>query len=310
MDPGSRVFVAGHRGLVGSAVVRRLQAAGYRDVVVRPRSELDLEDAAAVRAFFEAERPDAVFLCAALVGGIGANLERPADFIGRNLAIQQSVLWGAHLAGIDELLFLSSSCAYPRLAPQPMREDSLLTGPLEPSNAPYAVAKIAGVTLCEAVRAQHGRRYVAVFPPNVYGPGDNFHPERSHVAAAMLRRFHEALPERDVVCWGTGTPLREFLYVDDLADACVWLMERPGEVPSRLNVGTGEGVTIAELAAVCQKVVGHKGGIGWDRTKPDGFPEKVMDVSALHALGWKAKTPLEAGLAAAYGWFRAESATQ
>lgn len=290
--------------MVGSAVVRRLEAGGYANVVVRSRAELDLEDAGAVASFLEAERPDAVIVCAALVGGIAANLERPAEFIGRNLAIQQSLLWGAHLAGIQEVLFLGSSCAYPRLAPQPMAESAMLTGPLEPSNAPYAVAKIAGATLCAALRAQYGRRYFTVVPPNVYGPGDNFHPQRSHVAAAMLRRFHEALPDRDVVCWGTGTPLREFLFVDDLADACAFLLERSEAVPALLNVGTGEAVSVRGLAEACQSVVGHRGGVAWDASKPDGFPAKVMDVSQLHALGWRPRTALMDGLAATYAWCR------
>jgi GDP-L-fucose synthase len=305
MDRSAKVFVAGHRGLVGSAMCRRLASAGYDRVVVRTRDELDLEDAAAVRRFYESERPDVVVDCAALVGGIAANMERPADFIGRNLAIQQSVVWGAHLAGVEELVFLASSCAYPRLAPQPMPETALLTGPLEPTNRPYAVAKIAGTEMCAALAGQYGRRYTAVFPPNVYGPGDNFHPERSHVAAAMLRRFHEALPDTPVVCWGTGTPKREFLYVDDLADAVVWLLERPGSRPAVLNVGTGVPVAVADLALACQRVVGHRGEIGWDTSRPDGFPEKTMDVSVLHAMGWRAQTALEDGLRKTYSWYKA-----
>lgn len=240
---------------------------------------------------------------AALVGGIKANSTRPADFIGTNLAIQQSLIWGSHLAEIPKLLFLGSSCVYPRDTPQPIPESALLTGPPEPTNAPYAIAKIAGMTLCDAIKKQYCRDYFTVMPPNIYGPGDNFDPQGSHVMAAMIRRFHENLPDTPVVCWGTGSPRREFLHTDDAADACVFLLGLL-DVPSMVNVGTGTSISIKDLAETVQKVVGHKGAISWDTSMPDGFPEKTNDVSRLRALGWTPKISLEDGIRDSYEWFK------
>ncbi len=316
--PGDRVFVAGHRGMVGSAIVRRLQALGYRHILTVPRSELDLADAAAVRAFLARERPDVVVLAAAKVGGIQANNRFPADFITENLQIQLSVIAGAHQAGVQRLLFLGSSCIYPRLAPQPMREDALLTGLLEPTNEPYAVAKIAGIKLCESFNRQHGRDYRSVMPTNLYGPGDNFHPEHSHVIPGLMRRFHEAAQRGDaeVVVWGSGTPMREFLHVDDMAAASVHVMNLPPAewqaqvqpMLSHLNVGTGVDCTIRELAETIARVTGYRGRLVWDASKPDGAPRKLMDVSRLAALGWRAQVSLEDGLRDTYAWFRAHAA--
>jgi GDP-L-fucose synthase len=312
------VFVAGHRGMAGSAIVRRLQALGYRRILTAPRSELDLADQAAVRAVLLRERPAAVVLAAAKVGGIHANNTLPADFITENLQIQLNVIDGAHRAGVQRLLFLGSSCIYPRLAPQPMREDALLTGVLEPTNEPYAVAKIAGIKLCESYNRQHGRDYRSVMPTNLYGPGDNFHPEHSHVIPALMRRFHEAAQRGDaeVVVWGSGRPLREFLHVDDMAAASVHVMNLPREtwqahtqpMLSHLNVGTGVDCSIRELAETVARVTGFGGRLVWDASKPDGAPRKLMDVSRLAALGWLATISLEEGLRNTYAWFRANAA--
>lgn len=303
LKSNTKVFVAGHRGLVGSAIVRSLERAGVTDVIVRFRDELDLTDQVAALDFLKSAKPDVVVVAAALVGGIKANSTRPADFIGQNLAIQQSLIWGSHQADIPRLLFLGSSCVYPRETPQPIPESALLTGPPEPTNAPYAIAKIAGLTMCEAISRQYGRRYFTVMPPNVYGPGDNFDPEGSHVMAAMIRRFHENLPDTPVTCWGTGSPKREFLHSDDVGDACVFLLGLD-EVPSMVNVGTGSSISIKELAETVQRVVGHKGSVSWDTTKPDGFPEKTNDVSRLRGFGWTPKISLEDGIRDAYEWFR------
>jgi GDP-L-fucose synthase len=284
LDIRDRIYVAGHRGLVGSALVRRLRRAGYEDLILRTRSELDLTRQAETEAFFDRERPDWVFLAAARVGGIGANSARGADFIRENLQIQTNVLDCAHRYGVRKLLFLGSSCIYPRDCPQPIREEYLLSGPLEPTNEPYAVAKIAGLVACRAYRRQHGRDFVALMPTNLYGPGDSDDPETSHVLPALIRRFSEAKREGcpEVTLWGTGTPRREFLHVDDLAEACLTVMERySGEIA--LNVGSGEELTIAELARLVAEEVGYGGRILWDPSRPDGTPRKLLDVSRIRS---------------------------
>jgi len=323
MNQNARIHIAGHRGLVGSAIVRRLQAAGHTNLLLRTHAELDLTDARATLAFYEAERPQHVFLAAAKVGGIVANNSYPAEFIADNLAIQNSVIGAAHRTGVERLLFLGSSCIYPKLAPQPMKESCLLTGPLEPTNRPYALAKIAGIEMCWSHNRQYGTRYLAAMPTNLYGPGDNYHPTNSHVIPALLRKFHEAklAGAPSVTVWGTGTPRREFLYSDDMADACVFLMNLPDDrytallgsdetvtgrfEPPLVNIGVGDDVTIAELAALVQQVVGYEGSIAYDTSKPDGTPRKLMDVGLINAQGWKASTPLAVGLAAAYAEFKA-----
>ena len=307
------LYIAGHRGMVGSAIMRRLQALGHTNLLTATHAELDLTDQAAVRAFFAAHRIDHVVLASAKVGGIHANNTYPAEFIYENLLMECNVVHAAHCAGVQRLLFLGSSCIYPRLAPQPMREDALLTGTLEATNEPYAVAKIAGIKLCESYNRQYGRDYRSVMPTNLYGPGDNFHPENSHVIPALLRRFHEAVQSKapEVVIWGSGTPMREFLHVDDMAAACVHVMQLPAEVCrqhtqpmlSHINVGTGVDCTIRELAETIAHVTGFGGRLVWDTCKPDGTPRKLMDVSRLAALGWRASIPLEAGLRDAYRWF-------
>ncbi|WP_179209177.1 GDP-L-fucose synthase [Haematobacter genomosp. 1] len=312
-----KYYVAGHRGMVGGAILRRLQARGA-DVVTRTHAELDLTDQAAVRAFMAEEKPDAVILAAAKVGGIHANNTYPAEFIYENLMMEANVIHQAHKAGVQHLLFLGSSCIYPRAVAQPMAEDALLTGVLEPTNEPYAVAKIAGIKLCESYNRQYGTDYRSVMPTNLYGPGDNFHPENSHVMPALIRRFHEAAREgRDeVVIWGTGTPMREFLHVDDMAEASLFVLGLPRAVYeantepmlSHINVGTGQDVTIAELAAMIAKVTGFEGRISFDTTKPDGTARKLMDVSRLAAMGWQAQTGLEDGLRDTYGWFKDHTA--
>jgi len=312
MNMAQKIYVAGHRGMVGSAIVRTLLAQGVPagSIVTRTHAELDLTDQRAVQDFFAREKPDQVYLAAAKVGGIHANNTYPADFIYQNLMLQANVIQAAHQHGVQKLLFLGSSCIYPRLAPQPMREDALLTGTLEPTNEPYAVAKIAGIKLCESYNRQHGRDYRSVMPTNLYGLGDNYHPENSHVIPALLRRFHEAkignAPE--VAIWGTGTPRREFLYVDDLAAASVFVMSLAPEVYqaqvqpqlSHINVGYGSDVTIAELAQTVARVVGYQGRVTFDTSKPDGAPRKLMDSGRLNALGWRARMGLEQGLRDAY----------
>jgi GDP-L-fucose synthase len=313
LDPSTSIYVAGHRGMVGSAIVRRLQALGHGNLVTASHAELDLTDQAAVRAFFAAHRIDHVVLAAARVGGILANQSYPAEFIHENLVMECNVIHAAHRAGVQRLLFLGSSCIYPRLAPQPMREDALLTGTLESTNEPYAIAKIAGIKLCESYNRQYGCDYRSVMPTNLYGPGDNFHPENSHVIPALLRRFHEAVAAgaEEVVIWGSGTPMREFLHVDDMAAACVHVMGLPAEVYrahtqpmlSHINVGTGIDCTIRELAETIARVTGFGGRLTWDTTRPDGTPRKLMDVSRLASLGWRAGIGLEDGLRDAYRWF-------
>ena len=301
MDKHARIFVTGHRGMVGSAIVRRLQAGGYDNLLLCSRAELDLLDQRAVHAFLAEDRPDYIFIAAAKVGGIQANNQYRADFLYENLAIETNLIHGAHLAGVQRLMFLGSSCIYPRDCPQPIKEEYLLTGPLEATNEPYAIAKIAGVKLCESYQCQYGRQYISVMPTNLYGPNDNYDLANSHVLPALLRKAHEAKTRGDteVVVWGSGEPRREFLYVDDLADACVFLMER-GYDGTLLNLGTGQDVTIAELAETLMKVVGFKGRIAFDRSKPDGTPRKLLDVSRMSALGWRARTGLRDGIRAAY----------
>ena len=327
MQAEARNYIAGHRGLVGSAILRRLQTAGHTQLLLRTHAELDLTDAAATTAFFQAAKPEFVFLAAAKVGGIVANNRYPAEFIRDNLAIQTNVIHAAWQAGVKRLLFLGSSCIYPKLAPQPMREQDLLTGPLEPTNRPYALAKIAGIEMCWSYNRQYGTRFLAAMPTNLYGPGDNYHPTHSHVIPALLRKFHEARERGDptVTVWGSGTPRREFLYSDDMADACVFLMNLPDDrytallgsdesrsgrfEPPLINIGVGEDQTIAELAALIAHVVGFTGRIAYDASQPDGTPRKLMDVSHLRSAGWQARTPLEQGLRAAYAEFAATQGT-
>lgn len=304
LDRGSSTYVAGHRGLVGRALVARLERAGFADIVCRTRFELDLCDARAVDDFFARERPRYVFMAAARVGGILANSTRPVEFLAENLRIELNVIESAHAHGVERLLFLGSSCIYPRLAKQPITEDALLAGPLEPTNEAYAVAKIAGVRLCDAYAKQHGAAFFSAMPTNLYGPHDNFDLETSHVLPALIRRFHEARERGDdeVVVWGSGSPRREFLYVDDLADACLYLMDRHAG-SGLVNVGTGVDVTIAELAGLVARIVGFAGRIAWDRSRPDGTPRKLLDVSRMRDLGWVAPTSLEAGLQQTYEWY-------
>ena len=301
MDQNAKIFVAGHRGMVGSAIVRRLQCAGYPNVITRTRQELDLLNQRAVHDFLSAEQPDYLFIAAAKVGGIQANNVYRADFIYQNLMIEANLIHGAHLAGVQKLMFLGSSCIYPKLAPQPMSEDALLTGPLEPTNEPYAIAKIAGIKMCEAYNAQYGREYISVMPTNLYGVNDNYDLNNSHVLPALIRKTHEAKVrgDRELVVWGTGTPMREFLYADDLADACVFLMEQDYSGPL-VNIGTGTDVTIRELAETVTRVLGFTGTLNFDTSKPDGTPRKLMNVSRLTQLGWKATTTLEDGIRMAY----------
>ena len=318
MDKNAKIYIAGHRGLVGSAIVQNLQAAGYTNLLLRTHAELDLTNQAATASFFEAEKPEYVFLAAAKVGGILANNIYPAEFIRDNLLIQSNIIHAAYVNKVERLLFLGSSCIYPKLAPQPMKEEHLLTGPLEPTNRPYALAKIAGVEMCWSYNRQYGTKYLAAMPTNLYGPGDNYHPDNSHVIPALIRKFHEAKVSNapTVTVWGTGTPMREFLYSEDMADACVHLMNLPDDQyqkllgsdesktgrfePPLINIGVGEDVTIKELAQTVQTAVGFGGGIVFDSSKPDGTPRKLMDVTRLNSMGWKAPTGLEAGLKVAY----------
>jgi GDP-L-fucose synthase len=322
MDKHAKIYVAGHRGLVGSALMRNLERRGYDNFVTRTHAQLDLTHQAEVEAFFELEKPDYVFLAAAKVGGIHANNEYPAEFIRDNLAVQTNVIHAAYRNGVKRLLFLGSSCIYPKLAPQPMKEEHLLTGPLEPTNRPYALAKIAGIEMCWSYNRQYGTQFLAVMPTNLYGPGDNYHPENSHVIPALIRRFHEAklAGAPSVAIWGTGTPRREFLYSDDMADACVYLMnlsdgqfrpllaaDRNDGLPPLMNIGVGHDLTIRELAEAVKAVVGYQGAIEFDTSKPDGTPRKLMDVGRLNAMGWRATTDMANGLAAAYADFVARN---
>ena len=331
MDKEAKIYIAGHRGLVGSALMRRLSdpspagreaggegaahAGPWKNVLTRTHAELDLTRQDQVETFFATEKPDYVFLAAAKVGGIHANNEYPAEFIRDNLAIQTNIIHAAYTSTVKRLLFLGSSCIYPKLAPQPMKEEHLLTGPLEPTNRPYALAKIAGIEMCWSYNRQHGTQYLAVMPTNLYGPGDNYHPENSHVIPALIRKFHEAKVSNSptVAVWGTGTPKREFMFSEDMADACVFLMNLPDErfipllgqhrndgLPPLMNIGVGHDLSIRELAETVKRVVGYQGEIVFDSTKPDGTPRKLMDVGRLNAMGWKAGTTLHDGLAAAY----------
>lgn len=326
MKVRDKIYVAGHRGLVGSALAGKLEEEGFANVVTRTHAELDLTNQAETDAFFEQERPDYVFLAAARVGGIHANTTFPAEFIGDNLAIQTNVIRAAHRHNVGRLMFLGSSCIYPRLAPQPMKEACLLTGPLEPTNRPYALAKIAGIEMCWSYNRQYGTRYLAVMPTNLYGPGDSYDLDTSHVIPALIRKFHEArlVGAREVVVWGSGTPKREFLYSEDMADACLFLMNLPDEKfdsllgsdeaktgrfePPLVNIGVGEDITISELAEVISLVTGYDGKIVFDACKPDGAPRKLMDISRLTRIGWTASTGLEKGLSLAYKDFLARQA--
>ncbi|SCB42643.1 GDP-L-fucose synthase [Bradyrhizobium shewense] len=303
---GKSVYVAGHRGMVGSAIVRRLAQENVNLVTV-DRREVDLCNQAAVLDWFATSRPQAVFLAAAKVGGIVANDELRAEFIYDNIAIGANVIHAAHLNGVEKMMFLGSSCIYPKLAPQPLREESVLSGPLEPTNEPYAIAKIAGIKMAEAYRSQYGCDFISVMPTNLYGPGDNYHPEYSHVVAALIRRFHEAkiMGTTSVTVWGTGAPRREFLYVDDMADACVHLMKTYSSAEP-INIGTGADITIAEFAHLVAEVVGYQGEIRFDTSRPDGTPQKLLDISRLAAQGWSAATSLESGIAFAYRAYQSE----
>ncbi len=317
MNKTDAIYVAGHRGMVGSAIVRNLESQGYTNVITLTHSELDLCNQAAVRAFFASEQVDYVVLAAAKVGGIHANNEFPAEFIYQNIMMECNVINEAYSSGVNKLLFLGSSCIYPRLADQPMKEDALLTGTLEPTNEPYAIAKIAGIKLCESYNRQYGIDYRSVMPTNLYGINDNFHPENSHVVPALLRRFHEARSNKSpkVVIWGSGTPMREFLFVDDMAEASIHVMSLDNEkytacvspMLSHINVGTGKEISIRDLAMLVAEVVGYEGDIEFDSTKPDGTPRKLMDVSRLKELGWEAKTDLRPGLEKTYQWFLSNS---
>jgi GDP-L-fucose synthase len=304
MEHHARIFVAGSRGLVGSAIVRRLEAAGATRILTATRDQLDLRDQAAVNYWFRANRPEFVYLVAGTVGGIFANSSRPAEFIYDNMLIHATVVHAAHLYGVKKLLYLGSSCIYPRLAPQPMKEEHLLTGLLEPTNEPYAVAKIAGIKLCEAYRRQYGSNFISAMPTNLYGPNDNFDLTQSHVLPALIRRFHDArvAGSAEVTIWGTGSPRREFLHVDDLADACVFLMDRYDET-GHINVGTGEDLSIRELAEALKDVIHPGATLRFDASKPDGAPRKLLDVSRLHGLGWRHRISLHEGLATTYAWF-------
>lgn len=306
MHSAAKIYIAGHRGMVGSALVRRLQAGGYTNLLTRDRRELDLLDQAAVFAFLESEKPDYIFMAAAKVGGIHANNTLRADFIYENLQVQNNIIHGAFRAGLKDLCFLGSSCIYPRDCPQPIKEEYLLTGPLEQTNEPYAIAKIAGIKLCESCNRQYGTRFVSVMPTNLYGPNDNYDLESSHVLPALIRKVHEAKQQNaaEYVVWGTGKPRREFLYVEDMADACVFIMEQ-GIHDGLYNIGVGSDVTIRELAETVMAVVGFQGRIVFDSGKPDGTPRKLLDVSRLRQLGWQARTPLREGIAKAYAAYLA-----
>lgn len=305
----SRIYVAGHRGLVGSAVVRSLKSYGFGNLIVRSHTELDLTEQGAVRKFFDEARPQAVIMAAARVGGIHANNSHPAGFLRDNLLIQDNVIDAAYKSGVEKFLFLGSSCIYPKLAPQPIKEDYLLTGPLEPTNEWYAIAKIAGIKMCQAYRREFGFNAISVMPTNLYGPGDNFDLQSSHVLPALIRKFHEAKSRNDktVEIWGTGTPRREFLHVDDLADAVLYLLQNYDAEPI-VNVGWGEDLTIRELAETVMSAIGYSGSLTFDHSKPDGTPRKLLDVSRLHSLGWRPRISLQTGIESTYAWFKGHAA--
>ncbi len=301
MQPQQKIYIAGHRGMVGSAILRKLQSEGFERFALADSRQLDLRNQAEVNQFFHQEKPDCVFLAAAKVGGILANDTYRAEFLYDNLLIEANIIHAAWMHGVQQLMFLGSSCIYPKMAPQPLREEYLLTGPLEPTNEPYAIAKIAGIKLCDAYRHQYGCRFISVMPTNLYGPNDNYHPQNSHVLPALIRRFHEAKKTKApfVTIWGTGMPRREFLHVDDLADACFFLMDQYNE-PGPINIGVGEDISIRELATLVREIVGYDGEIRHDLDKPDGTPRKLMDVEKLNTLGWKARIPLEEGIRQVY----------
>ena len=307
MNKQAKIYIAGHRGLVGSALVRKFQELGYDNLILKTRSELNLLNQQEVADFFAVEKPEYVFLAAAKVGGIGANSTYPADFVYENMMIQTNIIHSAYKNNTKKLLFLGSSCIYPKMAEQPIKEESLLTGELEPTNDAYAIAKIAGIKMCQAYNKQYGTNYISVMPTNLYGPNDNFDLEKSHVFPALIRKFHEAKinKEAEVVVWGTGTPIREFLYVDDLAEACIYLMDNYND-DKIVNIGTGVGVTIRELAESIAKVVGYEGKLVFDTSKPDGTPIKINDVSYLNSLGWQAKTDLLSGIEKTYNWYKSK----
>ena len=309
MEKHSKIFIAGHRGLVGSAIVRALEKGGYTNLITRTREELNLEDIHDVERFFTQEKPEYVFLAAAKVGGIHANNTYPADFIYRNLQIQNSLIHTSYISGVKKLCFLGSSCIYPKHAPQPMKEEYLLTGPLEPTNEPYAVAKIAGIIMCQSYARQYGANFISVMPTNLYGPNDNFDLQNSHVLPALIRKFVEAHDHNvpAVVLWGSGTPKREFLYVDDMADACIYLMMTYDD-SSIVNIGTGQDISILEVAHLIAEKVGYRGMLEFDASKPDGTPKKLLDVSKLASLGWRAQVPLEQGVERSIDWYRSHLA--
>jgi len=309
MEKNAKVYIAGHRGMVGSAISRKLQKEGYNNIITRVSSELDLRDQPAVADFFAKEKPEYVFLAAAKVGGIVANNTYRAEFLYDNLQIQNNIINSSYLNGVKKLMFLGSSCIYPKMAPQPLKEDYLLTGPLEETNEPYAIAKIAGIKMCDAYRAQYGANYISVMPTNLYGYNDNYHPENSHVMPALIRRFHEAKVQNlpDVTIWGTGSPKREFLFADDLAEACFYLMQNYDEA-GLVNIGTGEDISIKDLALLIRDIVGYKGDIKFDTSRPDGTPRKMMDVTKLHSKGWKHTIDLPEGIKLAYEDFLSHKA--
>lgn len=304
LKTGSRVYLAGHRGLVGSAILRALEDKERFEIITKTHKELDLLNQGDTYSFLADERPDVVIVAAAKVGGIHIHTVQPADFITQNLIIQCNLIEGSNLADVPQLLFLGSSCIYPRLTKQPISEEALLSGQPEPTNAPYAVAKIAGVVQCDAISRQHDRNYFTVVLPNVFGPRDNYHPKNSHVIGGLIRRFHAALPDKPVTCWGTGSPRREFLHSSEVANACLFLLDQP-QVRGHINIGTGTSITVKEFAATVQRVVGHTGEVLWDPTMPDGFPEKTNDTTLINRLGWYPKMSLEAGLHDAYEWYKA-----